>query len=424
MTNTKKDNDEAWKDEGQGGENGKDELKKEAENVEVIYQQSRNGEEDGRGSRTKPSMRKGQADRCQAGRDVHGEQQRSLAASINWPKELTPLISQSMMLQNNPEGISKESQPINQFLSSSSRSFLFQQQMKYNQHNKQHYFPLIEKMRAYILCLELRQILRTKLILDQELQRTVQSGHTSGDGKDDQESHEVESGAHGLFFHTLEKSGQISTLKKMLKTRNAVECVQSLWSSAMAKVNSHLSVFDSEAFSSNLTWDFVSANQIIYNIKRRGDGKLNLVQQLCQGGICANLIRIISAWLKHQREAAECPSRNDYVVYIAFKIKGHHDSYRIFLNEHSRAQQKCQYTTMSIEFTKLIGLIMETFSFRAKYYDIDDQVFKSAVDKRKESLGELLTLLGADIAVMSGNFGLSLAYPEITEAVMQFYKVP
>lgn len=131
--------------------------------------------------------------------------------------------------------------------------------MQYNQDNKQHYFPLMDKVKAYILSLNLRQILRTKLAVDLEVRRAVESGlppikeESGGIGS----LRDLEK--DGLFFHTLDKSGQISIWKKMLKTKSPEECVSSLWTSTKAKVNYHLGVFDSEAFSSSLRWDFVSS---------------------------------------------------------------------------------------------------------------------------------------------------------------------
>ena len=93
---------------------------------------------------------------------------------------------------------------------------------------------------------------------------------------------------------------------------------------------------------------------------------MNLIEQLAEGGICSDLIRIASAWLKMQgQNFSEC------VIYLSFTIKGFVNCQNLLMMDPDKAtHHKKKFITPTIELTKMVSLILKIYSSVQSQYDL------------------------------------------------------
>ena len=63
-----------------------------------------------------------------------------------------------------------------------------------------------------------------------------------------------------------------------MKTEDPEMGIVRLWNRTESDVKEHLSVFDSDHFSSKIGLDPVSANQLVYKVKKAQNPKHNLIE--------------------------------------------------------------------------------------------------------------------------------------------------
>lgn len=185
---------------------------------------------------------------------------------------------------------------------------------------------------------------------------------------------------HSLFFANFEKTDQISILKQLFmenrlskggrssqssNSKSDISKIINLWSFVKSKVSNHFGVFDSELFTDNSQWDGVSLNQLIYKVEREETKHMNLIEQLAEGDICTDLIRIVSEWLQAQGQP-----RSNYVVYLSFTIKGFMNCQNLLMvDADEEKSHKKKFVTPTIELAKLVSLVLKIYSSAQSQYD-------------------------------------------------------
>ena len=102
-------------------------------------------------------------------------------------------------------------------------------------------------------------------------------------------------------------------------------------------------------------------------------------------------------------------------MYLTFKIKGFVDDFHL-LHSDLKSKYRLKLSSTSIEFTKLLRFLINIRSRHGNSYE--DGKFKNDSARRRESVSELYTILGIDVALMSENYGVSVAFPSITKVMM------
>ena len=111
-----------------------------------------------------------------------------------------------------------------------------------------------------------------------------------------------------LFFFTKDQENRQDLLRAIrggVENMQSHAWVQEAWRQILMSVKHNFGVFDIVRHTEDqMELDFVSRNQVIYKVNpsliedlRKTDRYQNIVQQLCESGIFADLIRIASDWV-------------------------------------------------------------------------------------------------------------------------------
>jgi len=66
-------------------------------------------------------------------------------------------------------------------------------------------------------------------------------------------------------------------IRQIMKTQDPELSIVTLWNRTKTKVKEHLSVFDSDYFSSKINLDPISANQLVYKVQNPNENH-NLIE--------------------------------------------------------------------------------------------------------------------------------------------------